>query len=118
MRALELTPPDDPGTLARSVAAAETLTAAGRLDRAAQIAGDALVHPLTPEAEARLRCVLSSVLCADGQPGPAHAEAQAALAQPHLPPDLRGQALTAHMQALAGLGQDRTAERVAAGILS
>jgi DNA-binding CsgD family transcriptional regulator len=118
VRALELTPPDDPGMLARSVAAAETLTAAGRLDHASQIAGDALVHPLIPEAEARLRCVLSSVLCADGQPGPARAEAQAALAQPHLPPGLRSQALTAHLQALAGLGQDQTAERVAAGILS
>lgn len=118
LRALELTPPDDPGTLDRSVAAAETLTAAGRLAQSGRIAGDALVHPLTPDAEARLRCALSSVLCAEGQPGPARAEAQAALAQPHLPPGLRGEALTAHLQALAGLGQNRTAGRVAAGILT
>src|SRR5262249_6090006 len=32
LRALELTPPADPGTLSRAVTAAEALTAAGRLD--------------------------------------------------------------------------------------
>src|SRR5215813_5513470 len=36
LRALKLTPPADPGTLSRAVTAAEALTAAGRLDQAAQ----------------------------------------------------------------------------------
>jgi predicted ATPase len=80
LRALELTPPAAPGALERSVAAAEALAAAGRLDQAARIAHDTLAKPLPPAAEAGLRCVLSSVLCPAGQrlpcrgqdgPGPA-----------------------------------------------
>jgi DNA-binding CsgD family transcriptional regulator/tetratricopeptide (TPR) repeat protein len=103
LRALELTPPAAPGALERSVAAAEALAAAGRLDQAARIAHDTLAKPLPPAAEARLRCVLSSVLCARGQASDAHAEARMVLAQPHLPQELRDRALTAQLQALAGL---------------
>ena len=103
LRALELTPPGDPGALPRAVAAAETLAAAGRLDQAARIAHDTLTQPLPPVAEARLRCVLSSVLCARGQARDAAAEARMVLAQPQLPDGLRDQAMAAHLQALAGL---------------
>ena len=103
LRALELTPPGDPGALPRAVAAAETLAAAGRLDQAARIAHDTLTQPLPPVAEARLRCVLSSVLCARGQARDAAAEARIVLAQPQLPDGLRDQAMAAHLQALAGL---------------
>ena len=103
LRALELTPPGDPGALPRAVAAAETLAAAGRLDQAARIAHDTLTQPLPPVAEARLRCVLSSVLCARGQARDAAAEARMVLAQPQLPDSLRDQAMAAHLQALAGL---------------
>ena len=103
LRALELTPPAAPGALGRSVAAAEALAAAGRLDQAAQIAHEMLAQPLAPVSEARLRCVLSSVLCARGQASDAHAEARMALAQPQLPDDLRDQAVTAQLQALAEL---------------
>jgi DNA-binding CsgD family transcriptional regulator len=46
---------------------------------------------------------LSSVLCARGQARDAAAEAMMALAEPQLPPALRDQATTAHLQALAGL---------------
>jgi ATP/maltotriose-dependent transcriptional regulator MalT len=99
------------------VTAAEALTAAGRLDRAVRIARGALAQPLPPLAEVRLRCALSSILAASGQPGPARAEAQAALAQPQLPPDLRDEALTAHLHALAGLGDGQAAEQIAAAIL-
>ena len=67
LRALELTPPGAPGALTRSVAAAEALAAAGRLDQAARIARDMLAQPLPPASEAQLRCALSSVLCARGQ---------------------------------------------------
>jgi len=110
LRALELTSPDDPAALARGVAAAEALTAAGRLDQAARIAGDVLARPLPPGAEDRLRCALSSVLCARGQIREAAGQARLVLARPHLPGDLRDQALTAHLQALAGLREDLAAQ--------
>jgi DNA-binding CsgD family transcriptional regulator len=104
MRALELTSPDDPAALARAVAAAEALTAAGRLSQAARITASALAKPIPPVAEARLRCALSSILCARGQARDAADQAQLVLARPELPGALRDQALTAHLQALAGLG--------------
>jgi DNA-binding CsgD family transcriptional regulator/tetratricopeptide (TPR) repeat protein len=103
LRALELTPSAAPGALGRSVAAAEALAAAGRLDQAARIAREMLAQPLAPVSEAQLRCVLSSVLCARGQASDAHAEARMVLAQPQLPDDLRDQAVTAQLQALAEL---------------
>ncbi len=106
LRALELTPPADPDALARAVAAAEALTAAGRLDQAARIARDMLARPLPPTAEDRLRCVLSTVLCARGQARDAADQAQMVLARPQLPGGLRDQATAAHLQALAGLRDD------------
>jgi DNA-binding CsgD family transcriptional regulator len=103
LEALELTPPGDPGAVPRAVAAAEALAAAGRLDQAARIAHDTLTQPLPPVAEARLRCALSSVLCARGQARDAAAETRTVLAQPQLPGAVRDQAMAAHLQALAGL---------------
>ena len=103
LHALELTPPAAPAALGRSVAAAEALAAAGRLDQAARIARETLAQPLPPASEARLRCALSSVLCARGQASDACAEARMVLAQPQLPDDVRDQAVTALLQALAGL---------------
>jgi len=117
LRALELTSPVDPGALSRAVAAAEALTAAGRLDQAAGIARDTLAKPLPPVSEARLRCALSSVLCARGQASEAHAEARMVLGQPQLPDDLRDRALTAQLQALAGL-RDELGGSVADAILA
>ena len=102
LRALELTPTADPAALSRAVAATEALTAAGRLDQAARLAHDTLAKPLPPVAEAGLRCVLSSVLCARGQASDAAGQAEMVLAQPQLPHDLREEALTAHLLALAG----------------
>ena len=104
LRALELTPLTDPGALPRAVAATEALAAAGRLDQGARLAHDTLAKPLPPVAEARLRCALSSVLCARGQASDAVGQAEMALAQPQLPHGLREEALTAHLQALAGSG--------------
>jgi DNA-binding CsgD family transcriptional regulator len=117
LRALELTPPADPDALSRAVAAAEALTAAGRLDQAAQISRDLLAKPLPPAAEDRLRCALSSVLCAGGRPRDAADQARLILARPQLPDDLRDQALTAHLQALTGL-RDELAGPVADTILA
>jgi DNA-binding NarL/FixJ family response regulator len=117
VRTLELTPSADPAALSRAVVAAEALTAAGRLDQAARIAADILAMPLPPVAEARLRCVLSSILSACGQARDAADQAQMVLARPQLPDDLRDQALTAHLQALAGL-RDELAGPVADAILA
>ena len=117
LRALELTPPANPGALSRSVAAAEAMAAAGRLDQAARLARDLLAKPLPPTAEARLRCALSSILDARGQARDADAEAEMALGQPQLPDDLRDQAMTAQLQALAGL-RDERAGRLAGTILA
>src|SRR5215470_17212355 len=117
LRALELTSPADPVALSRAVAAAETLTAAGRLDQAARMARDMLVRPLPPTAEDRLRCVLSSVLCAAGQVRDAAGQARLVLARPGLPDDVRDQALTAHLQALAGL-RDEPAGPAADAVLA
>jgi hypothetical protein len=113
VRALELTPPADQDALPRLVAAAETLTAAGRLEQAARIVHDALGRPLPPIQEARLRCVLSSVLCTSGQAQDAVAKASIVLAQPHLPGELVGQAIIARLQALAGGPTDPGADRLA-----
>ena len=124
LRALDLTCPDAPGApgtpvaRARLVAAAEALTAAGRLDRAARLIQHGLAQPLPPVDEARLRCALSTILCASGQPELARAQAEAALAEPDLPADVRDAALTAHLQALAGPPADPDAERLATGILA
>jgi len=117
VRALELTSPADPAALPRAVAAAEALTAAGRLDQAARIARDLLAKPLPSAAEARLRCALSSVLCAGGQARDAADQAQMVLARPQLPSDLRNRALTALLQALAGL-REQPAGPVAGLILA
>jgi len=117
LRALELTPTADPDALSRAVAAAEALTAAGRLDPAARIAHDLLAKPLPPAAEDRLRCALSSVLGARGQARAAADQAQLVLARPQLPDDLRDQALAAHLQALAGR-RDELAGQAADTILA
>ena len=117
LRALELTPPADPAALSRAVAAVEAMTAAGRLDQAARLAGDLLARPLPPAAEDRLQCALSFVLCACGRARDAADRARLVLARPQLPGDLRDQALTAHLQALAGL-RDDLAGRVADTILN
>jgi DNA-binding CsgD family transcriptional regulator len=117
VRALELTSPDDRAALTRAVAAAEALTAAGRLDQADRITADALAKPLPPVAEARLRCARASILSARGLAREAAGQAQLVLAQPGLPADLQDQALTVHLQALAGL-RDKLAGPTADTVLS
>ncbi len=107
VRVLELTPPADPDALSRSVTAAEALTAAGRLEHGARIARDLLVTPLPPVAEARLRCVQATVLSASGRTQDAADQADMVLARLQLTGSLQDQALTAQLQALAGLRDDR-----------
>jgi DNA-binding CsgD family transcriptional regulator len=106
LRALELTAPAGPDALGRAVAAAEALVAAGRLDQAARISRDRLARPLPTAVEDRLRCALSSVLCAGGQVPEAAEQARLVLARPQLPREVRDQALTTYLHALAGLRED------------
>ena len=117
-RALELTPPGDPGALPRLVAAAEALAAAGRVGQAARIARDALARPLPAVEEARLRCVLAWVLCTSGRAQDACAEAGLVLARPQLPGDLRDQAIIAQLRALAGMPAEPAAGRLAGTVLA
>ncbi|HUA31897.1 MAG TPA: AAA family ATPase [Streptosporangiaceae bacterium] len=117
-RAAELTDPADAGALPRAVAAAEALTAAGRLEQAARIVHDTLPQPLPLALEARLRCALSSIRCTSGSPQYASAEAEQVLAQAQLPAGLRDQAMIAQLQALAGRRDHKAADHAAAGILS
>jgi DNA-binding NarL/FixJ family response regulator len=117
LRALELTPPTDPGALSRAVAATEALTAAGRLDQADRLAHDTLAKPLPPTAEARLRCALSSVQRTRGMTSDAARQAEMVPAQPQLPHGLREEALTAHLQALTG-SHDEVAGPLADTILA
>ncbi len=103
MQALKLTQPGDPAEVSRSIAAAEALAAAGRLDHAQRIAELTRAKPLRETAEHRLRCVMSWVLCTRGQPQDAAAEAAVVLAAARLPHEIRARAQTASLQALTAM---------------
>jgi len=117
LRALELTSPTDPAALPRAVAAAEALTAAGRLDQATAIVHDLLAKPLPAATEDRLRCALSTILCASGHPGEAADQAELVLGRLRSADELRDQALTARLQALTGT-RDPRAGQLADAILT
>jgi DNA-binding CsgD family transcriptional regulator len=117
-RALELTPPGDPELIHRSVAAAEALTAAGRLAAATELTWSALSLPLPPAASARLRCALSSALWMNGQATEALIEAERVLGEPQLPDDIRAEAKVAMAQGLTGLRDNRRASGLAESILT
>jgi DNA-binding CsgD family transcriptional regulator len=102
-QALELTQPGDPAEVSRSVAAAEALAAAGRLDQAQKIVELTRAKPLPRTAEHRLRCVMSWILCTRGQPQDAAAEASVVLAAAQLPIEIRARAQTASLQALTAM---------------
>jgi hypothetical protein len=118
LRALDCTPPADPARPGRALAAAEALAAAGRPEPAAQLARDLLARPLPALAEARIRCVLSSALCANGLAQDARAQAgQALAATAELPAEVRDLALSAELQALAALADDEAVGTLAASVL-
>lgn len=118
LRALRLTPQSAPDRVARSVAAAEAATAGGRLEMAEQIVHEAMAQPAPSDLEVRLRCALSHVRCMNGQTDHASSEAEAVLAEPLLTPELREQAMSAQLNAVAGPAGNRSAGRVASAILS
>lgn len=118
LRALELTGPADPARLQRSARAAESLAAAGRLAEAGDIARVALAQPLPPAAAAPLRCAMSAILAAGGQPEQAEAMAGSVLAAPGLPPRLRDEAMITQLQARAALRDTARSRGLAEAILA
>ncbi len=109
MQALEHTKPGDPAELSRSVAAAEALAAAGRLEQAQRIAEGTRARPLPQLAEYRLRCVMSWVLCTRGQPRDAAAEVAVVLAGARLPDDILARAQAASLQAMTAMPAEHRA---------
>jgi DNA-binding CsgD family transcriptional regulator len=100
--ALELTPPDDPAALPRTVSATAALAGAGKLEQAGRLAHDTLAKPLPPVAEAGLRCALSSVLRDRGLARDAAGPDERVLLPPQLPLELREEALTAYLLSVTG----------------
>ncbi len=116
VRALELTPPADPARLPRSARAAESLAAAGRMTEAGNIARVALAQPLPAAAAAPLRCAMSAIMAARGEPEQAAILAESVLATPELPGRLRDEAMITQLQARTALG-DTTRCRALAGAI-
>jgi DNA-binding CsgD family transcriptional regulator len=118
MRALDLTPPGDPGLTRRSSVAAEALAAAGRPAEAARLTSSALAGPLPAAASARLRCALSAALWMGGRPNEALIEAVQVLAHPRLPDPVRADVKIVLLQGLAGLRDNRGAAALAQSVLA
>lgn len=118
LRALELTTPADPARLPRSARAAESLAAAGRLADAGNIARVALAQPLPAAAAAPLRCAMSAILAAGGQPEQADAMAELVLAAPGLPGRLRDEAMITQLRARAVLRDIARSRALAEAILA
>ena len=114
--ALSLTGPGDPARLARTVTAAVVLVAASRLNEADQVIHRALSEPMPGHLEARLHGALARVLHLRGRDSPAVVEAERALAEPGLPPQVRDYALIALLQALAGRHDNRRGTDIASAI--
>jgi DNA-binding CsgD family transcriptional regulator len=117
-RALELTPPGDPELIARSLTAAQALTAAGRFSEATDLTSSVLALPLPAAITARLRCALSSALWMGGQATEALVEAGRVLAEPQLPAELGSEAKIVLIQCLIGLRDSRRAALLAESILA
>ncbi|MGH3388100.1 MAG: helix-turn-helix transcriptional regulator [Actinomadura sp.] len=103
VRALELTPQDDPDRCERAATAVETLTAAGRLTEAMEFARDVLHEAPTGPWAARMRYELVSILLLCGRPADAVAEAEELLVRPDLPDELSGVAELAVFQGLTAM---------------
>jgi len=116
MRALSLTPSDDPDRIARSAGAAESLAAADRLGEADHVIRNVLAQPMSGRQEARLRSALASVLHLRGLDAQASDEAERALAESGLPRSVRGHATIALLQALAGVCDSRRGAKLASSI--
>jgi ATP/maltotriose-dependent transcriptional regulator MalT len=106
LRVLDLTPATDAGRFSGTVRAADALTAAARLDDATALVRTALARPQPPEADTRLRVVLSSILVLRGTPREAMDETETVLRQPDLTAEMRAGVFVTQLQALSGLGEN------------
>lgn len=118
VRAVELSDLADPARFTRVLTAIEATTEAGLLGEATGLANAALAGPLPGRDAAELHRALSGVLFMGGRPAEAVAEAEAALAEPHLSGPARDGATLALLHALAGLPDTRRAEKEADAILA
>jgi ATP/maltotriose-dependent transcriptional regulator MalT len=116
LRLVDLTPATDAGRFSGTVRAADALAAAGRLDDAAALVRSALARPQPPEADTRLRVLLSSILVLRGSPQDAMGEAETVLRQPHLSAATRAGVFVTQLQALTGLGANARAFSLAEDI--
>ena len=114
--ALSLTGPGDPARLARTVAAAEALVAASRLDEADRVIHQVLGEPLPGQLEARLHGALARALHLRGRDSLAAAEAERVLAEPGLPSQVHEHVLITLLQALAGRPDNRRGAQLASAI--
>ncbi len=117
-RTLKLTPLADADRCDRIVAAIDSLTFAGRLAEAAEIARTALTAPLPGTCCARVRCALSAVLYLWGQLAQAAAEAEQVLTESAIPDPVREIAEIALLHALAELHDGRRGAGQAEAILA
>ena len=118
VRALELTSRPDAGHAARTVTAVKALVAAARWDEAGALARSALAVPMPARETTQLRCEMSAIQAISGRPADALAGAEAILADPHLPREIRDDAELVLLQALTGLHDNHKAAEVASAILS
>jgi ATP/maltotriose-dependent transcriptional regulator MalT len=116
LRVLDLTPATNAGRFSGTVRAADALAAAARLDDATALVRTALARPQPPEADTRLRVVLSSILVLRGTPGDAMDETETVLRQPDLTAETRAGVFVTQLQALSGLGQNARAFSLAEDI--
>jgi DNA-binding CsgD family transcriptional regulator len=121
MRALELTPPDDPERGGRVVVAVRALLAARRLEEAETLIGASLSWLPPPaqqqaQQQARLRGARVALRGLRGQPGRVRAEAEELLANPGLPESVRDDVTVSLLQALGELPDLAAAEQRARAI--
>jgi DNA-binding CsgD family transcriptional regulator len=118
VRTLDLTDPDDPSWLARTVRAVRATADTGRLADAATLADAALGRPLSPLAVAELRCARADLYHLAGDAPAAAGAAEAVLGQEGLSAELRDRAEVTLLDALAGSPDPRRLEELAEAVLA
>jgi DNA-binding CsgD family transcriptional regulator len=112
MRALELTPPDDPQRGGRVVVTVRALLAARRLEEAETLIAASLTgSPLPAQQRAQLRGARVALRGLRGQPGRVRAEAEELLADPDLPASVRDDVTVSLLHALGELPDIAAAEQ-------
>jgi len=117
VRALELTGPDDPARADRVVGAARALVAARRLGEATRLIDTTLAAPLARPVQAELRNARVAILDLSSRPDLVRGEAEALLAEPGLPRQVRDEALAALLRAIGDLPDQALADEYASSVI-